>query len=667
MRLRLFTRVVRYILVCILGLSIGSAGAVLSAALIPDENGIIHGCYQPTSGILRVVGGASDCRETEVAISWNQRGPTGPSGAAGPAGPTGAAGPSGPLGPTGPIGPAGATGPTGQTGPTGASGATGPTGPSGPAGPTGPAGQGISSLNSLNGLPCGNGDLGTTRVLYVSDGTVSILCDTPPVATPKPVFTAVSVAANLATVTFNRGVCRNQSWAAVNWEITVNGLPFYEDVGDSIPICNALANNGVLIANLILVAVPAPGSLVAVTLTAAGGLAIRDEAGNQASAPQARLTIAALPDTTPPTLTSASGQVGGTIVTVTFSEPIFCTLLSFDPTDIFITDSNSATIDPTATAAGPNQCGSSQATADLSFSIQLSGPLLPSTTYTVVLTPEANEIQDAFLNDLASPSIATFETSPADIGAPTLVDTRLLANLQTTDFGEVGDAFDVTFSEPMNGSVSGTISLQDADGTGGFLLVCGVNTSCVWNTSGTTLTVVMTRNWFGSGGTTPGLQAPTTITTLNGFTDAAGNLPNLSGSLDRVIDNEFLTGPFAPPTITDSRVLSNVGSTDFVDPGDAFRSTFSTAMLTTPTPAMLLQDQDGSAAVVACGVQVSCVWDASATTLTVTVTTPVAPFLPGTTFGLQIPVRIAMMAGIFDANGSVPSLAGSVDVLIDVE
>jgi len=676
MPVRLSARVLRYALVACLGLSIGGAGAMLSAALIPDEDGIFHGCYQRTSGSLRIVSGPSECHDTEVAIFWSQRGPagatgpTGPTGATGltgPTGATGATGATGPTGPSGPIGPIGPTGPMGPQGPAGPEGPTGPAGPAGPTGPTGPAGAGISSLNSLNGLPCGTGDTGTTRVVYGTDGLVSIFCDAPPEQTPQPVFTGVSVAANLATVTFNRDVCREIFWSALDWEVTVNGTPFYEDVGDGIPICDAEGDNGVSTANLILVAVPPPGSIVAVTLTTFGGAAIQDEDGINASAPQTRTATAAAGETTPPTLASATGGVGSTVLTVTFSEPIYCTAFTFDPTDVFLTDNNTETTDPSATGLGPNACGSTQSTADTSFSVQFSSAFLPSTTYTVVLTPEANEIQDVFFNDLASPASTTFTTAAADVAPPTLTDTRLLANAQTTDLGEIGDAFDSTFSEVMNAQGFGpSMGLQDLDGTVVFVS-CGTQVSCTWNTAGTTLTVIAVTFLAGFGGTTPGMQVPVTITTLNGITDLQGNLPNLSGSPDRVIDNEFVSGPFAPPTVIDSRMFANFGSTDFSDPGDELRMTFSTAMIANPNAGVLTQDNDGSAAFITCGVNAFCLWDPERRGLAVTLTMAIAPFVPGTTPGLQIPMRTATLAGITDSNGNVPDLAGSPDTLIDFE
>jgi hypothetical protein len=54
-------------------------GGVAFAA-IPDSNGTIHGCYQRTNGVLRVVESAGDCRGRERALDWNQQGPPGPPG-----------------------------------------------------------------------------------------------------------------------------------------------------------------------------------------------------------------------------------------------------------------------------------------------------------------------------------------------------------------------------------------------------------------------------------------------------------------------------------------------------------------------------------------------------------------------------------------------------------
>jgi|SRR5215831_3239778 len=70
-------------------------GAGIAYAAIPDNGGVIHGCYSNANGLLRVVDSASAdaCRTSETALNWNQQGvpgPPGPPGARGPQGPPGA-------------------------------------------------------------------------------------------------------------------------------------------------------------------------------------------------------------------------------------------------------------------------------------------------------------------------------------------------------------------------------------------------------------------------------------------------------------------------------------------------------------------------------------------------------------------------------------------------
>jgi hypothetical protein len=75
----------------------------VSYATIPDGGGVIHACYDKVSGQVRIydsqTGKPKGCGPGEVAITWNQRGPSGASGASGPSGPSGAEGASGPAGP----------------------------------------------------------------------------------------------------------------------------------------------------------------------------------------------------------------------------------------------------------------------------------------------------------------------------------------------------------------------------------------------------------------------------------------------------------------------------------------------------------------------------------------------------------------------------------------
>jgi hypothetical protein len=68
----------------------------------PNAN-VITGCYQKVNGQLRIVTSASQCRASEIAISWGITGPQGPAGPEGPAGPQGSVGPEGPQGPDGVV------------------------------------------------------------------------------------------------------------------------------------------------------------------------------------------------------------------------------------------------------------------------------------------------------------------------------------------------------------------------------------------------------------------------------------------------------------------------------------------------------------------------------------------------------------------------------------
>ena len=110
-------------------------GVALAAGVIPGTDGVIHGCYDNRSGMLRAIDPSiSKCRSTETALQWNQKGPQGLQGDTGPQGPQGL------QGDTGVAGAQGETGPTGPTGAQGDIGAMGPQGPQGDTGPQGPAG-----------------------------------------------------------------------------------------------------------------------------------------------------------------------------------------------------------------------------------------------------------------------------------------------------------------------------------------------------------------------------------------------------------------------------------------------------------------------------------------------------------------------------------------------
>lgn len=150
---------------------IGAAiGVGVSAASVPDAQGVIHGCYNPNNGNLTVIDTdqGQTCAKKEINVNWQQTGPTGPQGVAGPKGKKGDAGPTGATGLTG------ATGPAGPAGPTGATGATGATGPKGDTGSTGPAGPGATQFGtpSVLGASPGTGAACTVSEVILNAGAI---------------------------------------------------------------------------------------------------------------------------------------------------------------------------------------------------------------------------------------------------------------------------------------------------------------------------------------------------------------------------------------------------------------------------------------------------------------------------------------------------------------
>jgi hypothetical protein len=279
-----------------------------------------------------------------------------------------------------------------------------------------------------------------------------------------------------------------------------------------------------------------------------GNEAIRDTAGNFSAAPQARQATATAPETTAPTLVSASAAVGSSTLTLNFSEPVQCTGISFTTEDITLSDGDSATTDPSPTGvAGSNACGTSPTTADTSFSIVVGTSFPADRTYTVTLTPETDQLQDIVGNDLANPSSVSFTTGAGDFTPPTIVDARMTQNVGTSDFTEAQDAFSLTFSEAMTGTdESGSLTVQDQDGTILTLDCATAAVGCTWNTADTTVTVTLNSLFAApaigaaGSGTTPGMQIPFNVTTTSGssFSDLQGNAVNVLGSADRLVDFE---------------------------------------------------------------------------------------------------------------------------------
>jgi len=393
-----------------------------------------------------------------------------------------------------------------------------------------------------------------------SNGLTYVFQDT---TTPK--FNSFTVSGMLIVATFSKPVCHPTAanTAGTDWAVrNVSAGGFNTVTGDSAPACNAAADNGITDVILQLTTPMPNGAFVETTLNQVGATAnrnadIRDAAGNLASAPQSRQATATAPDTTAPTFVSASGTNGTSVVTLTFSKPVQCTPASpgtstWTPAAKITLNSFSTSTDPSVTGYGSTACGNTPITAKSSFKVTLSTPLVADRSYSVTIACVAGDVTDINSNSLVCPAIATFTSGAQDFTPPIMIDARMTAkNACSSDFACSGDTFSLTFSKTMNGAITGTIDVQDQDGTtarfGCPTLATppagqtGGAATCSWNTAVTTLTVSLTANvtypaagTLGSG-TTPGLQIPFNITALTGFTDVAGNPVNVLGSSDRLV------------------------------------------------------------------------------------------------------------------------------------
>jgi hypothetical protein len=74
----------------LVALFIALGGTSYAVSALPGKSGVIHGCVNNRTGVVRVLRHGVRCQRGETRLSWNQRGQRGPQGATGPAnGPAG--------------------------------------------------------------------------------------------------------------------------------------------------------------------------------------------------------------------------------------------------------------------------------------------------------------------------------------------------------------------------------------------------------------------------------------------------------------------------------------------------------------------------------------------------------------------------------------------------
>jgi hypothetical protein len=146
-------------------------------------------------------------------------------------------------------------------------------------------------------------------------------------------------------------------------------------------------------------------------------------------------------------------------------------------------------------------------------------------------------------------SNAVSSGAPADVTAPTITDARVATDAGLQNQFDAGDVIALTFSEDMQDALdtTGSFVLTDADGDT-FLVDCGnaANATCVLSDDPLvpanvdrvlTVTLVSVTDTNAAGN---GVQnMPATITTVDAdVEDQAGNVVNLAGSADVIVDKE---------------------------------------------------------------------------------------------------------------------------------
>ncbi len=124
------------------GVGIAGAAGYAVTSTHGEDSQVIQACKNKSSGLLRIVDRASNCKPYESYLTWNVVGPRGP------------AGPPGATGATGAKGDKGDTGAQGIQGVQGLPGAPGLPGPQGPPGLNGADGTpGVPGNDGAPGLP----------------------------------------------------------------------------------------------------------------------------------------------------------------------------------------------------------------------------------------------------------------------------------------------------------------------------------------------------------------------------------------------------------------------------------------------------------------------------------------------------------------------------------
>jgi hypothetical protein len=189
---------------------------------------------------------------------------------------------------------------------------------------------------------------------------------------------------------------------------------------------------------------------------ATGANGIKDLAGNSLAGTNSwNFTTAAVPDTTPPTVTSQGPTANVPVnasITVGFSEALECASVTTSTFQV-------------GGVAGAVSCSNASATFDPTANLAF------ATTYTLTLATGANGIKDLAGNSLAGTNSWNFTTAAVpDTTPPTVTSQGPITNVPvnaslTVGFSEALDCTSVTTSTFQIGGAAGAVSCSNASAT----------------------------------------------------------------------------------------------------------------------------------------------------------------------------------------------------------
>ena len=212
--------------------------------------------------------------------------------------------------------------------------------------------------------------------------------------TTAPTLTTATVNGASLVLTYDEALDTGSTPATSDYTVTVAGS---QRTVSSVTVSGSAVT-------LTLSSAVTDGQAVTVSYTA-GTNPVQDAAGNDAAALSNQTVTNNTPDTTAPTLTTAT--VNGASLVLTYDEALD-------------TGSTPATSDYTVTVAGSQRTVSSVAVSGSAVTLTLSSAVTDGQAVTVSYTAGTNPVQDAAGNDAAALSDQTVTNNTSDTTAPTL-------------------------------------------------------------------------------------------------------------------------------------------------------------------------------------------------------------------------------------------------------